>query len=66
MTKVLLACPHKGCPRSKKIDFDPDTMPKNTAVVVTECDWHVGDTGWEEYFDKKYKQLDPMPAKYHN
>lgn len=64
MEKVLLVCDHKGCPRRKKLDFDPKTMPRGTAYLLSECDWHVGDTGWEEAYDKNNKLLNPTSQIY--
>jgi hypothetical protein len=59
--KVLLKCSVKGCPRTRKIDWD-DNFPKGTVVVELRCPWHDnGDFDQEIYFDKEGNQLCDEP-----
>lgn len=62
MKKVLLKCSVKGCPRTKKIDWDDD-FPEGTETVTLKCPWHDdGDFDSEDYFDKDGKQLYWKPS----
>lgn len=58
MKSVILECSVNKCPRKKKIDFDKNTMPKNTVKIISKCPWHQdGDFDEEEYLDKNNKQI---------
>jgi len=56
---TTLVCSQKGCPRIKKVQFDPKTMPENTAKIESRCPWHssAGDFEFELYFDAEGNQL---------
>ena len=57
---VQLRCLKAGCPRTKKISFDADTMPEKTIIIETFCPWHDDGGGkgpTEFYYDKAGKPL---------
>lgn len=60
MSKVILRCLKKGCPRIVKLDFDAESMPAGTVEIKSYCDWHqeIGSRGYnEKYFDANRKEL---------
>jgi len=61
--KVLLKCSVKGCPRTKRIDWDKD-FPIGTVVVTLKCPWHEdGDFDTEQFYDKDGKELYWQPEE---
>ena len=60
MSKVILKCLKKGCPKVVKLDFDAESMPKGTTEIKGYCEQHqgVGARGYnEEYFNKNGNEV---------
>jgi hypothetical protein len=56
MNEVLIECDKPKCPYKVKVKAN-DTMPKGTVRIVSPCPWHIGDTGYELYFNAYDEQL---------
>ncbi len=56
---MLLRCPKPGCPRKKKIAFEPENMHPRCAVYEVLCPWHSKSGDFESVteYDANGKQL---------